>query len=53
MQHYGAPRAMLICLGGFSLAAKEFAAGKPIDLVDSKQLIEFRNGDADHLFRQP
>jgi hypothetical protein len=52
MQHCGAPRAMLICLGGFSLAAREFAAGKPIDLVDSKQLVEFRNGTADYLFRE-
>jgi hypothetical protein len=51
MQHCGAPRAMLICLGGFSPAARDFAAGKPIDLVDSKQLVEFRNGGADYLFR--
>ena len=52
MQHCGAPQAMLICLGGFSPAAQEFAAGKPIDLVDSKKLIEFRNGAADYLFRE-
>ena len=51
MLHAGAARAVLICLGGFSGAAKEFTLGKPIRLVDSKQLIEFRNGDADDLFR--
>jgi restriction endonuclease len=50
MLHAGATRAVLICLGGFSSAAKEFAVGKPIHLVDSKQLIEFRNGGADDLF---
>jgi hypothetical protein len=50
MLHAGAARAVLICLGGFSAAAKDFAWGKPIRLVDSKQLIEFRNGCAPDLF---
>jgi hypothetical protein len=50
MLHAGAARAVLICLGGFSVAAKEFAEGKPIRLVDSKRLIEFRNGGANDLF---
>jgi len=50
MLHAGAARAVLICLGGFSAAAKEFAERKPIRLVDSKQLIEFRNGGAEDLF---
>jgi restriction system protein len=50
MLHAGATRAVLICLGGFSAAAKEFAAGKRIRLVDSKRLIEFRNSGADDLF---
>jgi len=50
MQHHHAPQAMLICLGGFSRRARDFAAGKPIELVDSEMLIEFRNGRADHLF---
>ncbi|MFZ0660560.1 MAG: restriction endonuclease [Candidatus Binataceae bacterium] len=52
MLHAGAARAVLICLGGFSAAAREFAAGKPIRLVDSKQLIEFRRGGADDMFRE-
>ncbi len=50
MLHAGATRAVLICLGGFSGAAKEFAECKPIRLVDSKQLIEFRKGGAGDLF---
>jgi hypothetical protein len=50
MLHAGAARAVLICLGGFSAAAKEFAERKPIRLIDSKQLIEFRNGGANDLF---
>ncbi|MGC2441752.1 MAG: restriction endonuclease [Candidatus Binatus sp.] len=50
MLHVGAAHAVLICLGGFSGAAKEFAGGKPIRLVDSKQLIEYRNGGAPALF---
>jgi hypothetical protein len=50
MLHVGAAHAVLICLGGFSSAAKEFTVGKPIRLVDSKQLIEYRNGGADDLF---
>jgi Restriction endonuclease len=50
MLHAGAARAVLICLGGFSGAAKEFTVGKTIRLVDSKQLIEFRNGGTDDLF---
>ena len=50
MLHAGAAHAVLICLGGFSAAAQEFAIGKPIRLVDSKRLIEYRNGGADGLF---
>jgi HJR/Mrr/RecB family endonuclease len=50
MLHTGAAHAVLICLGGFSSAAKEFAEYKPIRLVDSKQLIKFRNGGGAGLF---
>ena len=44
------PRRADFASAGFSGAAKEFAECKPIRLVDSKQLIEFRKGGAGDLF---
>ncbi len=49
MQHRRAPHAMLICLGGFTSAVEQFARGKPISLIDSKALLQIRDGDARHL----
>jgi hypothetical protein len=51
MIHRGACKAMLICLGGFTPSCREFTKGKPIILVDSKNLVEIRDGGASHLFR--
>lgn len=40
MMHAGASRAYLISTGGFSRPAQEWAAGKPIRLIDGRQLLE-------------
>jgi hypothetical protein len=43
MIHSGATHAYLITTAGFSIEAKRWAVGKPITLIDGKQLVELAN----------
>lgn len=45
MIHTGATHAYLITTAGFSSEAKRWAAGKPITLIDGKQLVELAKSD--------
>ncbi|MQW46409.1 hypothetical protein GHK68_30245 [Sinorhizobium meliloti] len=42
--HYRAKGVYVVALGGFTKAAKEYAAGKPVKLIDGAALLRFMNG---------
>lgn len=54
MHAFGADNAILACTGGFSVSVKDFARGKPIELISAREIARMaRNNAGETIENQP